>query len=245
MDRKDAIRSWLDLAGLAERLAGHGWVFRGEPSNSNPLRPGAGRLGSDSAVRRSAPIAGRQERAALERFKADALPYLGFTPGPDHDLEWMAIAQHHGMQTRLLDWTESLLIAAFFAVESAQEGGDAVIYGVHGLPVVGPTVDPFRLKEVSLYRPSHLIPRIAPQWSVFTIHPRPAEDFRQSDRLTTWTIGGGETCRWIQSVLDSCGINSASIYPDLDGLAKHIYWRYRWGMSQTKLQPAGSVKRRH
>lgn len=238
MDRKDAIRSWLDLAELAERLAGQGWVFRGEPSNSNPLRPGAGRLGSDAAVRRSAPIAGREERAALERFKADALPYLAFRPAPDHDLEWMAIAQHHGMQTRLLDWTESLLIAAFFAVESAQEGGDAVIYGVHGLPVIGRTVDPFRLKEVSLYRPSHVIPRIAPQWSVFTVHPRPAEDFRRSDRLMTWTIGGGETCRRIQSILDSCGINSASIYPDLDGLARHIYWRYRWGMSQTKLQSA-------
>jgi hypothetical protein len=135
--------------------------------------------------------------------------------------------------------TESLFIAAFFAVETAEEGSRAVIYGVHGLPVVGPTADPFRLKNVSLYRPSHVIPRIAPQWSVFTVHPRPGDDFRKSGLVTTWTISGPETCKWIRFILDSCGINSASIYPDLDGLARHIYWRYRRGMSQTKLEASG------
>ncbi len=140
------------------------------------------------------------------------------------------------MQTRLLDWTESLLIAAFFAVESVGESDTAVIYGVHGLPVIGPKTNPFRLPEVSLYRPSHVVPRIAPQWSVFTVHPHPADDFRGSGLVTTWTIEGAETCQWIRYVLDSCGINSASVYPDLDGLARHIYWRYRRGMGQTKLE---------
>lgn len=211
-------------------------MFRGEPSGGNSLRPGSGRVAGGAPVKRSEPFTDREERAALERFKTDALPYLTFTPARDHDLEWLAIAQHHGMQTRLLDWTESLLLAAFFAVESAGEGEAAVIYGVHGLPVVDPTTDPFRLKEVSLYRPPRLTPRMAPQWSVFTVHPRPAEDFGRHDRLKTWTISDAETCRRIRFVLDSCGINSASIYPDLDGLARHIDWRYRRGMSQTKLQ---------
>jgi len=242
--RAHAIRSWLELAGLAERLAGGEWVFRGEPAGGNYLRPGSGRLGVDAGTRRPEPFTDREERAALERFKTDALPHLTYRPPWDHDLEWLAIAQHHGMQTRLLDWTESLLIAAFFAVESAGSGGTAVIYGVQGLPVVGPAADPFKLRKVSLYRPPRLTPRIAPQWSVFTVHPRPAEDLRRHARLTTWTLDGADTCQWIRLVLDSCGINSASIYPDLDGLARHIYWRYRRGMSQTKLQSAARTPRR-
>lgn len=36
--------------------------------------------------------------------------------------------------------------------------------------------------------------------------------------------------------MDSCGVNYASIYPDLTRLARHIYWRYKWGMRQTRLQ---------
>jgi FRG domain len=232
--RRNIIRSWLDLARLAEQLAGEEWIFRGEPANDNPLRPGAGRLTRELGARRRTRLTDDDERAALERFKNDALPYLDFKPPLDHDLEWLAIAQHHGMQTRLLDWTESLLIAAFFAVEGAAVRAPGIIYGVRGLPLANASDDPFSLEKTSVYRPSHITPRVAPQWSVFTVHPRPTDDFRRSGAVTTWVIPGNENKWRIKCILDSCGINYASIYPDLSGLARHIYWRYKWGMSQTR-----------
>ncbi len=137
----------------------------------------------------------------------------------------------------MLDWAESLLIAAFFAVESGGALGAGIIYGVNGLPMIAGDADPFDISEVSVYRPSHLTPRIAPQWSVFTVHPDPGQDFRRSGKLTSWRIPGEENCWRIKLVLDSCGINYASIYPDLTGLARHIYWRYKCGMGQTRLRP--------
>src|SRR3954471_13694853 len=221
------ICSWVELAKLAESLAGEEWIFRGESSDSNPLRPGAGRLSPGPGADRGGLSREVDERAALHRFKNDALPYLAYRPAVDRDLEWLAIAQHHGMQTRLLDWTESLLIAAFFAVERAGTSGPGIIYGVKGLPVIEADADPFAVERVSVYRPSHITSRIAPQWGIFTVHPRPTEDFRRHPDVLEWRLPTQSCCRQIKRVLDSCGINYASIYPDLSGLARHIYWRYK------------------
>jgi hypothetical protein len=231
----DTIRSWLDLARLAEDSATEDWIFRGEPQATQPLRPGAGRMPEGAGVPRHLRFDVDDERAALERFKSDALPYLDRTPPVENHLEWLAIAQHHGMRTRLLDWSESLLIAAFFAVEAGGAHGGATIYGVKGLPAVDASADPFGLREISVYRPSRLTARMAPQLSTFTVHPDPTVDFRADRRLRQWRVSGRRNCWQIKLVLDACGVNYANIFPDIGGLARHIHWRYKWKMPQTRV----------
>jgi hypothetical protein len=228
----DVIESWLDLARLIDTLAAQhtNWIFRGEPSTTYELRPAAGREGRQDRSARTVKYNPQNERAALKRFRYDAQPYVGYAA--HSDLEWLAIAQHHGMATRLLDWTESILVAAFFAVERAGTAGHALIYGVSGLPILNPDdcKDPFEVEKVFIYRPAHIDSRISAQRSVFTVHPNPTEPFSDPG-LRKWTVSQA-ACRELKVVLDACAINYASLFPDLQGLARHVGWRYKWGISQ-------------
>ena len=230
--RNEQIDSWLDLAQVIETLARQNanWIFRGEPSATYELRPASGRENGERGEARTLKYDPAHERAALRRFRYDAQPYVGYDV--HSDMEWLAIAQHYGMATRLLDWTESLMVASFFAVEEAGSKGHALIYGVSGLPVLDPDEmhDPFTITKVSIYRPRHIDTRIAAQRSVFTVHPEPTVPFADPG-LRTWTISQ-RACRDLKVVLDSCSINYASLFPDLHGLARHVGWRYKWGMSQ-------------
>lgn len=84
--------------------------FRGERCSRFELRPSCFRLGLSGEPLISA------ERRALERFRQRSLPYWpeGY---PQNDWEHLFAMQHHGVPTRLLDWSENLFVALQFALD--------------------------------------------------------------------------------------------------------------------------------
>lgn len=104
-----ASEEWAPSTGEPEEL----W-FRGQPKASYTLIPGLYRKINEPF--------NYNEQSLFERFKARGAPFAEIRVETDWD--WYFLAQHHGLPTRLLDWTESLLAALYFAVAEAIEGAD-------------------------------------------------------------------------------------------------------------------------
>jgi len=52
--------------------------------------------------------------------------------GVDNEIEWIFLMQHYGLPTRLLDWTESSLIALYFSVRNYKNTQDSVVWILDG-----------------------------------------------------------------------------------------------------------------
>lgn len=235
-DFPDRISSWNDLANLVEHFSyfnGHDWLFRGVTDSSYELKSKIGR----ETTRRSkavpktekqmrVPYREEDEIAVFSMFKQQARPHIA--TAPLSDVEWLSIAQHYGLPTRLLDWTDNLLVAAWFAVEPAGEKRvDSAIWITRGIPTIDEDEHdvPLELSEPRSYRPPHISPRIATQGSVFLVCPNPTKTLVLP--FVRKIAIGCEVQFTIKKRLNACGINRRHLFPDLTGLSEHLTWMYK------------------
>jgi hypothetical protein len=193
-------------------------IYRGVTRKDYELIPRIGRIPLRHGQSRRT-----EEGRILRAFKERAVLYLDFRPADDW--EWLALAQHHGLPTRLLDWTRNPLVALYFAVEHESDA-DCAVFVLRGFKKVLSTKanpDPFEYPRVGKFVPARVTSRINAQTAVFTVHPELTEPFL-SDKLEKMIIPRGIRGK-LKSTLDRYGVNRASLFPDLDGLASHITWQ--------------------
>lgn len=205
-------------------------LFRGHKCESWELKPGLARL----ELRREVSLRNVEDRLIAD-FKRQCLPHI------ERDLrdEWdvLAMAQHHGLATRLLDWTANPLAALWFAVRepaAGREPGVVLMFQPVAEDYVGQDrgKSPYSIKATQFFQPSHLNSRIVAQNGWFSVHAWSSgrATFNRLDRLTRYK-GRIERLRIrgvhfsdLRGNLDRLGVNEATMFPGLDGLATHLNW---------------------
>ncbi|GGH04293.1 hypothetical protein GCM10011416_24210 [Polaribacter pacificus] len=209
------IKTFSDLHKLldsSERLT----IYRGQSNADWELVPKAGRE----------PFNKVNDKYAIEYFKDNSLPFLDITP--ENDWEWLAFAQHHGVPTRLLDWTKNPMIAMFFAV-AVDEDCDAAVYKFkYENYALTEKKAPFDFKIVTVYKPRSITKRIIAQQGLFTIHPNPSKSFSKAPAKGTLEkiIIDKDYRKKLKFELHRYGYNHFSVFQDLQGLSEYIEWRW-------------------
>jgi type I restriction enzyme M protein len=198
----------IDLKDISTRT-----IFRGVSNCDYQLIPSLGRIGISEKIYVA-------EKILMGKFKESAIAYIDRVP--NNEFEWLALAQHHGLPTRLLDWTYNPLVALFFAVEKDSEN-DGRIYVTWKISQVrNKNQDPYHLKKIYCYRPSFVTQRIINQSSVFTVHSCPEKPY-EADNMIIFDIDVRIKYE-LKQMLFKYGVNYKTIYPGLDGLSKDLKW---------------------
>ena len=202
-------------AEILDDTPGRNYIFRGVSKAKYTLVPSVGRVKSSRGNTSTLQL----EKRLLQLFKESAVSHLDFKPS--HDLEWLAVAQHHGLPTRLLDWSYNPLIATFFAVEKNDQD-DAAVYLFWGASTIqdAAKVSPFTVKTIAKFRPPYLSSRIQNQAGLFTVHPEPSAAFDHASMKKI--IIPAALKPGFRRKLFKFGVHNRLVYPGLDGVSADL-----------------------
>ena len=236
----------MDWSELHEQLFADSWneelglhrsdyAFRGRPSATDELSSSLARLGGDTSA---------IERPLLRHFRKyaarDAVPV-------DSTWNWLALAQHHGLPTRLVDWTFSPYVALHFA--TARPDGDGAVWMVDYVRAHERAPQPLREQLereranvfttemvaavaedfddlaalgdfVVFVEPPSFDERIVNQYALFSLASRP--DVSLDDDLLRKIVIPAELKAEVRDKLDQANVTERVLFPGLDGLSRWL-----------------------
>ncbi len=225
--------------------------FRGEPENvDTPLLPSLYRGPRDKNQ-------DYDENNLLQWFRRYAPVRFDQAPGREATDDWLFLAQHFRLPTRLLDWSEGALIALYFALKESCP----VVWMLNPLALIGLSAPDAVANAYPLtwYAPTGPVANVGvvniqAAWGdpkletalPVPIHPT-ITHARMSAQLSCFTIFGkrreslsamvDETCLRVYRVemdreearrqLRAAGIRQATLFPDAENLALDLEQLYR------------------
>lgn len=261
--RNIAISSWHQFIELTSLF--DGWIFRGQENASWSLDTSLSRYLSQYMPDASQwPI--REERA-LRIFRRKAHNFLDDPSALEDDLRCLALMQHHGSPTRMLDFTKSPFVAAYFALCDAKS--DCAVFALdtprvwRRAPIGHPDltrqlVDPRQKGNFAKYflpnthqmlwvgEPRQMDRRLVAQSGTFvmpgvldkTLDQIIANYDDSQDLLHKVVLSQAMRAEAMQA-LYRMNITHSTLFPDLDGLARSM--AYELEMSWVGYNPIPSI----
>ena len=230
------IADLIRFAGDIQNTSGERWWFRGLPNSSFKLEPRVYRCCDDE-----------QERALMNGFRARAATRHHSTPAYSDCAGWLSLMQHYGLPTRLLDWTFSPLIAAFFSEESPKDSTqDACIwalrlgylndhygYGPYLLPLSAKSARDLLIPAFTNHvSPGNIAaamavesdPRMQMQQGAFTVHGHrvPLCELPETSSWLQKAVVPRDSIAQMKYELKVLSIRRDSVFPDLSALARQV-----------------------
>ena len=197
-----------------------------------------------SIFRRKDPAIIEQDFA--NRFRRKAISRHPQCPPFYDNTGWLFMMQHYRLPTRLLDWSESLLIATFFAVtEEIEKPGALWALSPFSLnqdqfakrcifEPDGDTLKPLIMhafkerapgsEKIAAVSSKEVDLRVMVQLSVFTIHgsDKPLESLPNHEKFLMKFEIPSESKKRLKQMLWDLGVRKSNIFPDLENLAKEM-----------------------
>jgi FRG domain len=263
---KIRIESWRQFRQIAAGPSYRSWAFRGQSDANWKLLSTLSRYLMNFNVHKDAWP--QQESRILRIFRRKAHLFLQHIPDEDDSFQWLALMQHHGAPTRLLDFTWSPYVAAFFALERAT--ANAAVWALFPpwlynkrtrtlrpsqrveAHEIGPWVKgnyekyflPNEQRSVIIGEPHRMNQRIIAQSGTFVIPgvlDTPLDELAPGRAITKFILVTSKLRKEALAELYKMNISHATLFPDIDGLARSLAYEleFHWAFD-----PATMKKRR-